>query len=369
MAHILHSFSELRHGGNHLATTLQEILDARTRPGELYQLLDGENNIRCFACGLRCLIRAGRRGVCRVRYNDAGTLQVPSDYVVALQCDPIEKKPFYHALPGSGALSFGMLGCDLHCDYCQNWITSQALRDDAAGVGPRDINSDEIVDLAAKRDARFVVSTYNEPLITSEWAAEIFDKAKAKGFRTAYVSNGNATPEALDYLRPRLDAFKIDLKTMSDRKYRKLGGVLQHILDTVREAHARGFWVEVVTLVVPGFNDSEAELVDAAEFVASVSTDIPWHVIAFHKDYRMQDPADTTARQLVRAAEIGAKAGLDFVYAGNLPGQVGRWEHTHCPHCDRRLIERLGHSVRHDELSPRDGNCPGCGVGIPGIWS
>jgi pyruvate formate lyase activating enzyme len=261
-----------------------------------------------------------------------------------------------------------MMGCDLHCDYCQNCITSQALRDAAAGVGPRDITPEEIVELAAKRDARFVVSTYNEPLITSEWSAEIFSRAKAEGFFTAYVSNGNATPQALDYMRPRLDAFKIDLKTMSDRKYRKLGGVLQHILDSVGDAHARGYWVEVVTLIVPGFNDFEAELTDAAAFVASVSPDIPWHVIAFHKDYRMRDPADTTARHLVRAAELGAAAGLNFVYAGNLPGQVDRWENTYCPHCGRLLIERRGHSVLRDELSASGGLCSGCGAGIPGIW-
>jgi pyruvate formate lyase activating enzyme len=180
-----------------VATTLEQALDARTRPGELYERLDDENNIRCFACGLRCLIRDGRRGICRVRYNEGGKLMVPWNYVAALQVDPTEKKPLFHVFPGSESLTFGMLGCDLHCDYCQNWITSQALRDEHAGIGPNDITSDAIVELGVRRGAKLVVSSYNEPLITAEWSVEIFEKARRHGFRTAYISNGNATPEVL----------------------------------------------------------------------------------------------------------------------------------------------------------------------------
>ncbi len=350
-----------------MGTTLAEKLDARTRPGELYER-EEDGSVRCFACGLRCLIRAGRRGICRVRFNEAGTLMVPCNYVVGLQCDPTEKKPLFHVFPGSDAVTFGMLGCDLHCNYCQNWLSSQALRDDAAGAGPRDIRSDEIVELAVRRGARLVVSSYNEPLITSEWALEIFRLAKSKGLHTGYVSNGNATPEVLDYLRPWTDAYKIDLKTMSDRNYRKLGGVLAQILETVRMAHAKGFWVEVVTLVVPEFNDSDEELRDAASFIASVSPDIPWHVTAFHPNYRMTGVGGTTPTQLLRAAEIGREAGLNYVYAGNLPGMLNGWENTCCPGCDRTLVERIGFHVRKDELSPNGGACPGCGYSVPGIW-
>jgi pyruvate formate lyase activating enzyme len=349
--------------------TLEEILDARTRPGELYERLDDANNIRCFACGLRCLIREGRRGVCRVRYNDDGVLRVPCDYVAALQVDPTEKKPLFHVLPGSESVTFGMLGCDLHCDYCQNWITSQALRDEHAGIGPTDVSAAEIVQLGLQRGARLAVSSYNEPLITSEWAVEVFREAKARGLRTAFVSNGNATPEVLDYLRPWLDVFKIDLKTMSDRKYRKLGGVLNHVLDAIRMTSERGFWVEVVTLVVPGFNDSDDELRDAADFIASVSPDIPWHVIAFRKNYKMVDPADTKPEDLKRAAAIGREAGLHFVYAGNLPGMVDSLENTCCTGCGRTLIERAGLVIKKDELSPSGGRCPGCSTAIPGIWN
>ncbi len=347
---------------------MHTILDQRTRPGTLYRRLDDDGNVRCFACGLRCLIRAGRRGVCQVRSNQGGTLYVPAGYVVALQDDPTEKKPLFHVMPGSRALSFGMLGCDMHCDYCQNWIASQALKDDAAGIGPHDMTAAAIAELAVRRDARLVVSTYNEPLITSEWAAEIFALAKAEGLRTAFVSNGNATPEALHYLRPHLDVLKIDLKTMSDRQYRKLGGVLQPVLDTIRQAHQRGYWLEIVTLVVPGFNDADDELRDAAGYIASISPDIPWHVIAFHKDYRRRSSADTTPADLVRAAEIGAAAGLRFVYAGNLPGQVGRWENTYCPGCQNLLVERTGPTARRDRLTSNDGRCPDCGAAIPGLW-
>jgi len=349
--------------------TLAEKLDARTHAGELYQRLDDENNVRCVACGLRCLIRAGRRGVCRVRFNEEGTLKVPWNYVAALQCDPTEKKPLFHVFPGSDSLTFGMLGCDLHCDYCQNWITSQALRDDHAGVGPRDITADEIVEFGVRRGARLVVSSYNEPLITAEWAVEVFKKAKPKGFYTAFVSNGNATPEVLDYLRPWLDVYKIDLKTMRDRQYRQLGGVLNHILDSIRMAHERGYWVEIVTLVVPGFNDSDDELRDAAEFIVSVSPDIPWHVIAFHKDYKMTDPANTKPQDLARAADIGRTAGLNYVYAGNLPGMVQGLENTYCPNCNRLLIQRAGYYIQKDDLTPNAGQCPDCSTPIPGIWS
>jgi len=250
---------------------------------------------------------------------------------------------------------------------CQNWVTSQALRDDAAGNAPRRVSSERLVEMARECGARVVGSSYNEPLITAEWAAEVFGRAKAEGFRTAFISNGNATARVLDYLRPLTDCYKIDLKSMSDRAYRQLGGVVDNILDTVRMVHERGFWEEIVTLVVPGFNDSEKELRSAAEFIASVSPDIPWHVTAFHQDYRMKENANTTAEQLVRACEWGREAGLKFVYAGNAPGRVGRWENTYCPACDELLVERRGYIIRKMGLGA-DGLCPACGERIPGVW-
>jgi pyruvate formate lyase activating enzyme len=351
------------------AASLAEVLDEMTAAGapELTEHLEGEA-LRCFACGHRCLIKEGKRGICKVRFNEGGQLRVPVNYVAALQCDPTEKKPFFHALPGSDTLTFGMLGCDLHCGYCQNWLTSQALRDDAAVSIPQSLTPDRLIAMARAYGASMVGSSYNEPLITAEWAVEVFKQARSAELRTAFISNGNATPQVLDYLRPWTDCYKIDLKSMSDRNYRQLGGVVDNILDTVKMVHERGFWEEIVTLLIPGFNDSEDEVTRAADFIASVSPEIPWHVTAFHQDYRMNDNANTTAAQLIRACEIGRAAGLNYVYAGNLPGRVGRWENTYCPSCEELLIERYGYLIRQMKVSS-DGKCPSCSSIIPGIWS
>jgi len=345
---------------------LADTLDALTREGELYERLDG-NRVRCYACGHRCLVLDGLRGICQVRFNRGGTLLVPHGYAGALQCDPIEKKPFFHAVPGSLALTFGMLGCDYHCPYCQNWLTSQALRDPEAVAPPTRISAEELVARARRQGARMVASSYNEPLITSEWAVEVFREAREAGFLTGYVSNGNGTPEALRYLRPWVDCYKVDLKSMSDRSYRELGGKLQNVLDTIRLLVELDFWVEIVTLIVPGFNDSDEELREAARFLAALSPDIPWHVTAFHKDYKMTDPDNTSALTLMRAAEIGRSEGLRFVYAGNLPGMVGDWEHTRCPTCATALIERSSFRVLAYRLTA-EGRCPECATAIPGVW-
>lgn len=350
-----------------LSRPLSEVLESYAREGELYERLPGER-IRCFACGHRCPIPEGHAGVCKVRFNRGGKLFVPSDYVGALQDDPIEKKPFFHALPGARALSFGMLGCDYHCSYCQNWITSQALRDPAAVSPPVKINAESLIEIALGRQCRVVTSTYNEPLITSEWAVEIFRLAKQAGLMTSYVSNGNATPEVLDYIRPFTDLYKIDLKGFDDRRYRELGGVLENVCESIRGVYQRGFWLEIVTLLIPGFNDSEDEIKKLTGFIASVSIDVPWHVTAYHQDYRMQDHYNTTAEQLLRAADIGKRAGLRYVYPGNLPGNVGRGECTWCPGCGTLLVERTGFRVFRDLLSSNGGRCPDCSLQIPGVW-
>lgn len=348
--------------------TFAELLDRNTVEGELFEQLDGDK-VRCVACGHRCVVFPGQRGICKVRTNETGTLRVPWGYVAALQIDPIEKKPFNHANPGARALTFGMLGCDYHCPGCQNWVTSQALRDPAAEIEPLPISPGDIIALASGHGAGFVVSSYNEPLITTEWAVAIFKEAKRAGLRTAYVSNGNGTVEALSYLRPWLDCYKIDLKTFDAGRYRSLGGVLERVLDTINLAHSMGFWTEIVTLVIPGFNDGDDELRASAEFIASVSPFIPWHVTAFHPDYRMISPPPTMPAILIRAARIGETAGLKYVYAGNLPGQVGRYEHTFCHHCGTLLVGRLGHHVLQNRLSASRGRCPECGTIIPGIWN
>jgi pyruvate formate lyase activating enzyme len=346
--------------------SLQATLDARVQPGTLV-VQEGEGALRCVACGHRCLLKPGRRGICKVRFNDGGTLLVPHGYVAALQSDPIEKKPFFHVLPGSDCLTFGMLGCDFHCGYCQNWLTSQALRDPAAGIEPTLVSAGQLADLALARGARAIGSSYNEPLITAEWAVEVFQSARERGLTTCFISNGNCTPEVLDYIRPWTDCYKIDFKAMQDRAYRQLGGVLQHVLDALRMVYERGFWLEVVTLIVPGFNDDPDDLRRMARALAAIAPTIPWHLTAFHQDYKMTDPRNTTAADLVRACEIGREEGLRFIYAGNLPGRVGPWENTWCPDCGSLLIERFGYEILQHRISP-DGTCPACGARIPGLW-
>ena len=285
--------------------SLADLLEAHTTEGEIWESID-RDRIRCYACGHECPIPTGAQGVCRVRFNRNGRLQVPWGYVGGTQCDPVEKQPFFHLYPGALAYSFGLLGCDLHCDYCQNWVTSQALRDPSATAPPRPTTPRALVDDAVRSGARLVVSTYNEPLITGEWAVAVFKAAREAGLTTGFVSNGNATPRALEYLRP---------------------------------------WLEVVTLLIPGFNDSDDEVRRLTEFLAGVSPDIPWHVTAFHRDYRMNDTSDTAPASLVRAAGIGRESGLQFVYAGNRPGQVGSLEHTGCPTCGMAVVERCGYEV------------------------
>jgi pyruvate formate lyase activating enzyme len=260
-----------------------------------------------------------------------------------------------------------MLGCDLHCGYCQNWVTSQALRDPHALVPPQRATPERMVDEALALGAKVMVSTYNEPLITSEWAVEIFKQAKSAGLVTGFVSNGNGTPQVLDFLRPWVDLYKVDLKSFDDRHYHELGGRLQPILDTIRRLKQMDFWVEIVTLVVPGFNDSTDELTRLAEFIAGVSPTIPWHVTAFHTDYKMENP-DTPAETLLRAAEIGQRAGLKFVYAGNLPGETGQLENTICPDCGEALIQRWGYYIRSYRITA-EGRCPRCKAQIPGRWA
>ena len=347
--------------------TLRDIVYENVREGDLYEPMD-RNRLRCYACGHCCPIPEGQPGVCKVRFNRGGKLYVPWGYVGGVQCDPIEKKPFFHAYPGALAYSFGMLGCDLHCSYCQNWVTSQALRDPNAVSPPLGTSPEALVEDALRQGAKVLVSTYNEPLITSEWAVAVFKEARAAGLKTAFVSNGNGTPQVLKYLAPWVDLYKVDLKSFDDRHYHELGGRIGPILQTIRSLHGMGIWLEIVTLLIPGFNDSDSELQGLTDFLAGVSPEIPWHVTAFHKDYKMDGPRNTTAADLVRAAKIGGQAGLRHVYAGNLPGRVGDLEDTHCAACGKTLIRRYGYLVQEYALTP-EGNCPSCATPLPGRWA
>ena len=349
--------------------TLRNILDERVREADsrLYEKLD-RDRVRCYSCGHCCPIPEGQAGVCKVRYNRGGTLYAPWGYVAGTQCDPIEKKPFFHAYPGALAYSFGMLGCDLHCGYCQNWVTSQALRDPNAISPPLEASPEALVRDALRQGAKVLVSTYNEPLITSEWAVAVFKEAKGAGLLTAFVSNGNGTPQVLEYIRPWVDLYKVDLKSFDDRHYHELGGRIGPILDSIRRIHEMGLWLEIVTLLIPGFNDSDDELRRLTEFLAGVSPDIPWHITAFHSDYKMTDTRNTSPDDLLRAVEIGQQAGLRYIYAGNLPGMVGHWEDTRCANCEEILVKRRGYLIEDYRLTP-EGSCPSCFTPLPGRWS
>ena len=327
---------------------------------------EGGGVVRCLACANRCRIAEGKSGICRVRTNRGGQLRVPGGYVAGLQVDPIEKKPFYHVFPGREALSFGMLGCSFHCPFCQNWISSQVLKDEGAMGAPRRVDADRMVDVALRENAPVIVSTYNEPLITADWSAQVFEKAKDKGLLCGFVSNGYATPEVIDFLRPVMDLCNVDLKCFDDEHYRQLGGKLKPVLDTIERLKEKGFWVEVVTLVVPEFNNTDEQLNGIARFLAGVSRDVPWHVTAFHPDYKMHKLRRTSAADLERAYDAGKAAGLRYVYCGNLPGGVGDTENTYCHSCGALLVERHGFYIRSNRM--QNGRCPECQAEIPGVW-
>lgn len=345
----------------------REILSQYTAAGELFKKLR-DGSVRCCACAHRCLIAEGESGICKVRFNRGGVLQVPFGYVSGIQCDPIEKKPFFHLLPGSSALSFGMIGCNFHCGFCQNWISSQAPAEERPRVHAATATPEEIVRAARAHGAEFVVSTYNEPLITSEWAVAVFRAARAEGLKTAFVSNGFGSREGLEYLQPWVDAFNIDLKCYSDAGYRRLGGRLDPVLRTIRALYEKGAWIEIVTLLVPGFNDSKRELEELVRFIRDVCAEIPWHVTAFHKNYLWTHTPDTSPEDLLQAAEIGKREGLRYIYTGNLPGATGDAENTRCPNCGFVLVERTGFRVFGCRLTGK-GDCPACLTHIPGIWS
>ncbi|HNW45341.1 MAG TPA: AmmeMemoRadiSam system radical SAM enzyme [Elusimicrobiales bacterium] len=330
----------------------------------LYEKLPG-GKTACRACAHRCVTGPGGTGRCGVRYNDHGILMAPWGYVSGAAADPVEKKPFFHALPGSVALSFGMFGCNFKCDFCQNWNISDAR---AGGLQPLETSPGVLLREAGAAGARSVISTYNEPLITAEWSREIFAAAKAAGLRTGFVSNGYATPETAAFLRPVMDFWKVDLKTFNDERYRAVcGGELEKVktgLETILKA---GFWVEIVTLLIPGFNDSGPEISAMAAYLAGLSRDIPWHLTAFHPDHRMTAAPPTPPETLLRARETALRKGMRYVYCGNIRSRGSGLEDTACPACGRKVVERDGFTVKKNILDA-GGGCP-CGEKIPGIWS
>jgi pyruvate formate lyase activating enzyme len=326
-----------------------------------------DGSVICRLCAHRCRIRPGLRGICGVRENRDGRL-VPlvADRVVTADVDPIEKKPFFHFLPGTLAYSIATVGCNFHCRFCQNWAIAQWPHDRPEPFPGDPAAPADIVAAALRAQCRTIAYTYTEPTIFFELALATCREAARAGLRNVFVTNGYMTAEALDLVAPVLDGANVDLKSFSDRYYRRVcGATLRPVLETIAGMRRRGIWVEVTTLVVPGQNDSDAELEALARWLVSVDRDTPWHVSAFHPAYRMLDVPPTPVETLHRAAAIGQSAGLRYVYTGNVPGDP--WENTACPWCGRWLLRRRGFEVIEQALV--GGRCPTCQGAIPGVWA
>jgi pyruvate formate lyase activating enzyme len=337
----------------------------------LYEKLD-DQRVRCDLCAHRCVVAPGRKGVCLVRENRDGTLYtlvygIPLSQAV----DPVEKKPLFHFYPGSKAFSIATAGCNFRCDFCQNADISQMPRDRGQILG-RQSTPEQVVRAAQQYGSRSIAYTYTEPTIFFEYSYDIARIAHQVGIASVYVTNGYMTHEMLERFQgkdnghePWLDAANVDLKAFRDETYKRVCGArLQPVLDSLKRMKELDIWVEVTTLVVPDLNDSDTELGEIAQFIASeLGVETPWHVSRFHPDYKMYDRGPTPATALHRAYELGREAGLRYVYVGNLPG--AGLEDTSCPGCGQTVIGRWGFQVRQWNIQA--GKCAFCGTVIDGV--
>lgn len=333
----------------------------QTKTMQYYKKEEGKERIICLLCRHYCKLKEGQIGICGVNKNVGGQLKtLVYGHPVAINLDPIEKKPIYHMLPGSKALSFGTVGCNFRCPFCQNWDISQERKiNESIEVSPQ-----KMVELALENGASSIAYTYNEPTIFYPYAKDIGLIAKEKGLKNIFVSNGFESPEVIQDMASWLDAANIDLKSWDDAYYKKvLKGGLEEVKDTLRQMVKEGIWVEVTTLLIEGENDSDQDLKEMAEFIANdLGKHVPWHLSAFHPDYKMMDHERTKLETLQRAKEIGKKAGLYYIYMGNVPVHGD----THCPQCGDLLIDRTGYSVIVNKLE--GGCCPKCKRAIEGVW-
>jgi pyruvate formate lyase activating enzyme len=325
-----------------------------------------EKKVHCFLCAHECKIDPGKRGICHTRENQDGTLySINYGKIVAEHIDPIEKKPLFHFLPGTRSYSIATVGCNFRCLHCQNYDISQYPRVHHGRILGEDRDPEAIVAYALGSHSASISYTYTEPTIFLEYAQDVAKLAREQGLRNVFVSNGFMTEASAAALGEFLDGDNIDLKSLRDDFYRKVCKArLQPVLDTIQRLKKAGVWLEITTLVIPGENDSEAELTDIAHFIKDVGVGIPWHVTAFHPTFKMMDRPATPVATLRKAREIGLQAGLRYVYTGNIPGEGG--ESTYCYACRELLIERLGYSIRRYNL--KDGKCPKCQAEIDGVW-
>ncbi len=331
----------------------------------LYQRQE-DKSVKCNLCSHRCKIKPGRRGICQVRENRDGTLEsLVYGKLISQNVDPIEKKPLFHFLPGSRSYSISTVGCNFQCLHCQNWQISQFPRFNNGAITGQDATPAQVVQDAITSGSKSISYTYVEPTIFYEFAYDTGVKAREKGLKNVFVSNGYMTPETCEHSTQFLDAINIDLKAFTDKFYKEVCKArLEPVPDSIKLMHELGIWVEVTTLIIPGWNDTDAELREIARFIKGVSESIPWHVTAFHPTYKMLDRPPTPVETLRRAREIGLEEGLKYVYEGNIPGEGG--ENTYCPSCGEMVIARYGFSILENKLE--QGKCPKCSEAIDGVW-
>lgn len=330
----------------------------------LYERLK-DKRVYCCLCGHHCKIPESKYGFCGVRQNIDGRLYtlVYADVIVS-HADPIEKKPFYHFLPGSFSYSIATIGCNFRCSFCQNWQISQVSKRNGNGLWGHRFEPQEVVREAKKNNCQSISYTFTEPTIFFEYAYDIAKLAHEEGLYNNFVTNGYMTEKALKTINPFLDACNVDLKFFRDETYKKMcQGHLEPVLNSIRTMKELGIWIEVTTLVVPGLNDSEEELRDIAGFIVSVGREVPWHISRFHPDYKFTDSVPTPLSTLKTAYRIGKKRGLRYVYIGNLPNED---QDTYCYQCGQPLVKRLQFSVIENRI--RATRCPHCGADIDGIF-
>lgn len=335
---------------------MKEALLWESRPGGLVQ---------CGLCAHNCIIGDGKTGICHVRVNENGTLKsLVYGKAISANIDPIEKKPLFHFLPGSTSFSIATVGCNMSCGHCQNHEISQMPRD-SGDIAGGDLPPEDVVLQAERRKAASISYTYTEPTIYFEYALDCARLASARGLKNVFVTNGYMSDAALRLIGGDLHAANVDLKAFTDDFYKKVCGArLEPVKETIAAMKAAGVWVEVTTLLIPGYNDDEKELVELAEWLISVGDDIPWHISRFHPTFKMTSVRSTPVQSIQRARAAGLKAGLKYVYSGNVRGDEG--EKTFCSQCGGLLIDRIGFSIASNRLL--NGKCPTCDTAASGIW-
>lgn len=300
-----------------------------------------------------------------MRENRDGTLySLVYGKVISMNIDPIEKKPLFHLLPGSTSFSIATVGCNFHCLHCQNFEISQYPKEHGGDIAGQYVTPEAVVEAAERYRCESISYTYTEPTIFFEFAYDCARLAHERGIKNVFVSNGYTSPEATRVIAPYLDGNNIDLKGDNEHYKKVCGARLEPVKETIKLMEELGVWVEVTTLIIPDYNDSEKDLKDIAEFINSVDSFIPWHVTQFYPTYKLTDKPRTPVKTLRRAREIGFEVGLKYVYEGNVPGEGG--ENTYCHNCKRPLIRRFGFSLIENSI--KDGRCPECGVEIKGVW-